>query len=311
MVRVAVVGAGGWGKNHLRIFKEMGALVAFAEPDESKRDHYQAKLGVRGYADLEILIDSEDLDAISICTPTSTHYQLAKKTIEHGIPTLVEKPLTYSSAEGGQLLQLAKKNKIMLTVGFIERFNPVINGIKEILVEKRLGDPLLLEFRRENRWAGLITDVGVILDTSVHDIDTARWLFEDEPRMVFARSGRVFTKYDDFAIIILGFDSQRTAILVSNWVTPRKIREVAVTCTKGSISGDYLTQEIRIDDGSTVTIPKRPWEEPLSLELKSFLRSVGSGEPTVVSVKDGVNTTKIAEAAIASAQEGVPIYLQI
>jgi len=305
------VGAGGWGKNHLRIFKEMGALVAFAEPDESKRDHYQAKLGVRGYADLEILIDSEDLDAISICTPTSTHYQLAKKTIEHGIPTLVEKPLTYSSAEGGQLLQLAKKNKIMLTVGFIERFNPVINGIKEILVEKRLGDPLLLEFRRENRWAGLITDVGVILDTSVHDIDTARWLFEDEPRMVFARSGRVFTKYDDFAIIILGFDSQRTAILVSNWVTPRKIREVAVTCTKGSISGDYLTQEIRIDDGSTVTIPKRPWEEPLSLELKSFLRSVGSGEPTVVSVKDGVNTTKIAEAAIASAQEGVPIYLQI
>ncbi len=305
------MGAGGWGKNHLRIFKEMGALVAFAEPDESKRDHYQAKLGVRGYADLEILIDSEDLDAISICTPTSTHYQLAKKTIEHGIPTLVEKPLTYSSAEGGQLLQLAKKNKIMLTVGFIERFNPVINGIKEILVEKRLGDPLLLEFRRENRWAGLITDVGVILDTSVHDIDTARWLFEDEPRMVFARSGRVFTKYDDFAIIILGFDSQRTAILVSNWVTPRKIREVAVTCTKGSISGDYLTQEIRIDDGSTVTIPKRPWEEPLSLELKSFLRSVGSGEPTVVSVKDGVNTTKIAEAAIASAQEGVPIYLQI
>ena len=157
----------------------------------------------------------------------------------------------------------------------------------------------------------MVTDVGVILDTSVHDIDTARWLFESEPKMVFARSGRVFTKYDDFATIILGFDSQRTAFLVSNWVTPRKVREIAVTCAKGSISGDYLTQEIRIDDGSTVTIPKRPWEEPLALELKSFLRSVNSGEPTVVSVKDGVNTTKIAEAAIASAQEGVPIYLQI
>ncbi|MEE8238901.1 MAG: Gfo/Idh/MocA family oxidoreductase [Nitrososphaerales archaeon] len=311
MVRVAVVGAGGWGKNHLRIFKEMGALAAFAEPDESKRDHYQAKLGVPGYLDLETLINTEDLDAISICTPTSTHYQLAKKAIEHGVPTLVEKPLTYSSVEGGQLLQLSKKNKTLLTVGFIERFNPAINGIKEILVEKRLGDPLLLEFRRENRWAGVVTDVGVILDTSVHDIDTARWLFESEPKMVFARSGRVFTKYDDFATIILGFDSQRTAFLVSNWVTPRKVREIAVTCAKGSISGDYLTQEIRIDDGSTVTIPKRPWEEPLALELKSFLRSVNSGEPTVVSVKDGVNTTKIAEAAIASAQEGVPIYLQI
>ena len=305
------MGAGGWGKNHLRIFKEMGALTAFAEPDESKRDHYQAKLGVPGYPDLETLINTEDLDAISICTPTSTHYQLAKKTIEHGVPTLVEKPLTYSSIEGGQLLQLSKKNKTLLTVGFIERFNPAINGIKEILVEKRLGDPLLLEFRRENRWAGVVTDVGVILDTSVHDIDTARWLFESEPRMVFARSGRVFTKYDDFATIILGFDSQRTAFLVSNWVTPRKVREIAVTCAKGSISGDYLTQEIRIDDGSTVTIPKRPWEEPLALELRSFLRSVNSGEPPVVSVKDGVNTTKIAEAAIASAQEGVPIYLQI
>ena len=84
-----------------------------------------------------------------------------------------------------------------------------------------------------------------------------------------------------------------------------------MTCARGNISADYLTQEIRIDDGSTITIPKRPREEPLALELKSFLRSVSSGEPTVVSVKDGVNTTKIAEAAIVSAQEGVPIYLQI
>lgn len=311
MVRVGVVGAGGWGKNHLRVFKEIGALVAFAEPDESRRDYYRDKLGVQGYPDLRSLIEKEDLDAISICTPTSTHFELAQETIRAGIPTLVEKPLAYSSAEGEKLLHLSKEKKTLLTVGFIERFNPAIEGIKQILLEKKLGDPLLLEFRRENRWAGVITDVGVILDTAVHDIDTARWLFGSEPHLVFARSGRVFTKYDDFATIILGFGSQRTAFLVSNWVTPRKVREIAVTCAKGSISGDYLTQEIRIDDGSTVTIPKRPREEPLALELRSFLKSVRSGEPMVVSVKDGVNTTKIAEAAIVSAKEGVPIYLKI
>ena len=311
MVRAAVVGTGGWGKNHLRVLNEFNSLVAFAEVDSSKRKLYENKYRVKGYSTLDSLIANENLDAVTICTPTSTHYELAKKTLNSGIATLVEKPLTYSSNEGEDLVKLSKKNNAMLTIGFIERCNPAIDGLRQILQEKRVGDPLLLEFQRANRWAGVVKDVGVILDTSVHDIDTARWIFDDEPRMVFARSGKVITEYEDFATIILDFGSQRTAFIISNWVTPKKVRQISVTCTEGSISADYLSQEIRIDDGSTTTIPRRPWKEPLVIELRNFIESVESKKPPLVSGMDGVNTTKIAEAALASAERGVPIYLEI
>jgi len=240
-----------------------------------------------------------------------THFELAKKTIQAGVATLVEKPLTYSSKDGEALVKMAGDKKVPLTVGFIERFNPAISELKKIIQEKVLGEPLLLEFHRENRWAGSIRDVGVILDTSVHDIDTARWLFDTEPRIVFARTGKVISQHEDFATIILGFDGQKTAFLVSNWVTPKRVRELVAVCTSGTVTADYITQEIRLDDSEGTHIPRRQTQEPLMIELKSFMEAVEQEKPTLVSGKDGVNTTRIAEAALASSEKGVPIYLNL
>lgn len=310
-MKAAVIGTGGWGKNHLRVLNELGALRCFAEIDEEKRKVYSSKHGVKAYASVDDMLKSEDLDMISICTPTMTHFELAKKTIEAGIATLVEKPLTYSSKDGEALVQIATDRKVPLTVGFIERFNPAISEMKKIIHGKVLGDPLLLEFHRENRWAGSIRDVGVVLDTSVHDIDTARWLFDSEPTIVFARAGRVISQHEDFATIILGFDGQKTAFLVSNWVTPKRVRELVAVCTSGTVTADYITQEIRLDDSEGTQIPRRQWQEPLMIELKSFMDAIEQKKPPLVTGKDGVNTTKIAEAALASSEKGVPIYLQL
>ena len=178
----------------------------------------------------------------------------------------------------------------------------------------------MIEFQRENRWAGVTKDIGVILDSSVHDIDGARWLFNEEPTVVFARTGNVLnpkasgfvgTDYEDFATIILGFKNGKTAIIIANWITPYKVRRISVTCTDGNLSGDYMSQEIRQDDGTSVTIPTRKYEEPLVNELTSFIHAVESNTSPVVTGLDGLNTIKIAEAAITSAKRGSPIYLDL
>ena len=310
-MKAAVIGTGGWGKNHLRVLNELEILSCFAEIDEPKRNLYSSKYGVKGYANIDDMLRSEEPDIVSICTPTVTHFELAKKTIQAGVATLVEKPLTYSSKDGEALVRMAADKKVPLTVGFIERFNPAISELKKIIQEKVLGEPLLLEFHRENRWAGSIRDVGVVLDTSVHDIDTARWLFDTEPKIVFARTGKVISQHEDFATIILGFDGQKTAFLVSNWVTPKRVRELVAVCTSGTVTADYITQEIRLDDSEGTQIPRRQNQEPLMIELKSFVQAVEQEKPTLVSGKDGVNTTRIAEAALASSEKGVPIYLNL
>ena len=319
-MKAAVVGTGSWGKHHLRVLNDLGHLDSFVEMDNERRIFYEKKYSIKGFSNINDLINDHDIDIVNICTPTITHFEIAKTTLSNGISTLVEKPLTYSSSQGEELVNLARDNKAALTVGFVERFNPIIINIKENLQKQTFGDPLLIEFQRENRWAGVTKDIGVILDSSVHEIDGARWLFNEEPNIVFARTGSVLnskstgfvgTDYEDFATIILGFKNGKTAIIIANWITPYKVRKISVTCTDGNLSGDYMSQEIRQDDGTSVTIPTRKYEEPLVNELTSFIHAVESNTSPVVTGLDGLNTIKIAEAAITSAKRGSPIYLDL
>ena len=319
-MKAAVVGTGSWGKHHLRVLNDLGYLDSFVEMNDERRKLYEKKYSIKGFSNINDLIKDHHVDIVNICTPTITHFDIAKTTLSNGISTLVEKPLTYSSSQGEELVNLAHDNNAALTVGFVERFNPVIIDIKNNLQKQTYGDPLLIEFQRENRWAGVTKDIGVILDSSVHDIDGARWLFNEEPNVVFARTGNVLnpkasgfvgTDYEDFATIVLGFKNGKTAIIIANWVTPYKVRRISVTCTDGNLSGDYMSQEIRLDDGNSVTIPTRKHEEPLVNELTSFINAVKSNSSPVVTGIDGLNTIKIAEAAITSAKRGSPIYLDL
>ena len=319
-MKAAVVGTGSWGKHHLRVLNDLGYLDSFVEMNDERRKLYEKKYSIKGFSNINDLIKDHHVDIVNICTPTITHFDIAKTTLSNGISTLVEKPLTYSSSQGEELVNLAHDNNAALTVGFVERFNPVIIDIKNNLQKQTYGDPLLIEFQRENRWAGVTKDIGVILDSSVHDIDGARWLFNEEPNVVFARTGNVLnpkasgfvgTDYEDFATIVLGFKNGKTAIIIANWVTPYKVRRISVTCTDGNLSGDYMSQEIRLDDGNSVTIPTRKHEEPLVNELTSFINAVKSNTSPVVTGIDGLNTIKIAEAAITSAKRGSPIYLDL
>jgi len=313
MPKIGVVGVGGWGKNHLRVLNDLNALSCFCDVDESKINIFEEKYHVKGYNSLEEMLRDEKLDAVNICTPSATHYEIAEKTIKCGLNTFVEKPLTYKSIEGERLVELAKENNVILTVGFIERFNPSIMELKNLLKGGKLGEPLLLEFHRENVWTGKVKDVGVIMDTAVHDIDTARWILEEEPKVTFARTGKVLNEHEgpDFAAITLGFSNQKTAFIVSNWLTPKKIRELEVVCIRGIITIDFITQELKIDSDEGTIIPRKKWEEPLLIEIKDFIRCINERSEPIVTGLDGVNVTKIAEASMISHKTGSPIYLNL
>jgi len=311
-MRVGVVGTGGWGKNHLRVFSEFGVLACLCDIDPVRAEQWSVKYGCKAYTDLDKMLSVEKLDAVTICTPSSTHFSVAAKTLGKKINTFVEKPMTATSADGQKLVEIAKDSGVFLTVGFIERFNPAVVDAKKAIKEKTLGEPLLLEFHRENKWAGRITDVGIVADTSVHDIDTARWIFDEEPSVVFARVGNVISETrEDFAAITLGFKGKKTAFIVSNWVTPKRLRQLSIACTQGVISLDFITQEIRFDDVKGTTIPRRDVKEPLTAEMDAFLDSLRNHKAPLVKPSDGLNNTIIAEAALASSSSGMPIYLKL
>ena len=310
-MKIVQIGTGGWGKNHTRVLSELGVLVAVCDADSQRSKEYGEKYSVNHYETLDELLASEEFDGAFIVTPTSTHTEIAKKLLEAKKHVFVEKPMTYKSEDGERLAKLAEKNKVILTCGYIERFNPAVDVVKKIVKEKKFGELVMLEFHRENRMPLHIKDVGIIYDTSVHDIDTANWLFDDMPHVVFARAGRIKHEHEDFASIMLGYKNDKVAIISSNWITPKRVRKFNAVCTDAIISSDFITQEIIVeksDESETIQSEK---QEPLSLEIQSFLGAIEGKNDLIVKSQQAVNVTKIAEAALLSSQKGIPIYLDL
>ncbi len=310
-MKIVQIGTGGWGKNHTRILSQLGVLSAVCDTNVERSKEYGEKYSVKHYNSLEDLIKFEEFDGAFIVTPTSTHTEIATKLLEAKKHVFVEKPMTYKSEDGQKIADLAKKNNLVLTCGYIERFNPAVDNVKKFVKEKKYGELVMLEFHRENRMPLHIKDVGIIYDTSVHDIDTANWLFDDMPQVVFARSGRINHEHEDFASIMLGYKNDKVAIISSNWITPKRVRTFTAVCTDAIITSDFISQEIKIEKKEETEIPRSDKQEPLLLEIQSFLGAIEGKNNLIVSSQQAVNVTKIAEAALLSSQKGIPIYLDL
>ncbi len=308
-MKIAQIGIGGWGKNHVRILSQLGVLSAVCDVDKNRSKEFGEQFSVNHYDSVDSLLDSEQFDAAFVCTPTSTHSAIASQLIQSKKHVFVEKPMTYLSKEGEDLLELANKNHVILSCGYIERFNPAVEIVKDFVKSKKYGDLVMLEFHRENRMPPHIKDVGIIYDTSVHDIDTAIWLFDDTPEVVFARAGKIKHEHEDFASIMLGFKNNKVAIISSNWITPTRVRTFNAVCTEGIISSDFITQEVKIETKNDTEIPRKEKQEPLLLEIQNFLGAIEGKNDLTVKAEQAVNVTKIAEAAVLSSQNGAPIYL--
>ncbi|MEM2825627.1 MAG: Gfo/Idh/MocA family oxidoreductase [Candidatus Bathyarchaeia archaeon] len=306
-VKIAVIGVGFWGRNHVRVLSEIPEveLVAVCDIDKQRADAISEKYGLKSYEDSMKMYKNEAIDAVTICVWSSRLAEEAIKALKMGKHVFVEKPMAKSVREAWRVVNLAERKKLKLQVGFIERFNPGVRRVKKAIDEGLIGSPVLATARRVSKWPQRIGDIGVVKDTAIHDIDIVRFLFNEDPSIVYARAGSLQHKdIEDYAQIMLAFSSGKSAFIEANWLTPYKIRKLIVTGSEAIISLDYITQEITIETSGQTLTPRFDWEEPLKLELQDFVNAILDDRKPSVSGIDGVKALKVAEAALKSAGSG-------
>jgi UDP-N-acetylglucosamine 3-dehydrogenase len=302
---VAVIGAGFWGRNHARVFKEIEEtrLVAVCDIDHGKAKNVARQFGVKAYTNSGRMLRRSDIEAVSICTWSTSLAKETLKALKAGKHVLVEKPMAANSKQAEAVLKMAEKQGLQLTVGFLMRFIPSVQYLKGALAEGAFGKIVSATAKRVSEWPERIGDVGVVKDLAIHDIDMMRYLFEDEPSAVYAKTGRLKHKsFEDYAHIMLTFCDDKNAFIEANWLTPYKTRVLTITGSKAIIKLDYITQELTIESAKETLQPRIPWQEPLKLELQNFVKSILSKEKPLVSGLDGLMAIKIAEAALKSSR---------
>jgi UDP-N-acetylglucosamine 3-dehydrogenase len=311
-LKVAVIGIGFWGRNHVRVFQELPQteLVGICDVNTERVSALAKELKIEGYTDSNQLLKREDLDAVSICTWTTAHAEEATRALNAGKHVLVEKPIASTVPEAKKIVKLAKKKGLHLMVGFIERFNPGVQRVKEAINEGKIGTLVSATARRVSQWPERLGDIGVVKDTAIHDIDVMRYIFGEDPVAVYAKVGNLrHTKFEDYAQIMLSYKDNKTAFIETNWLTPYKTRSLIVTGSEAIISLDYLTQKITIETAGQTLTPRYEWKEPLKLELQHFADSILNNKEPLVTGVDGLKALMIAEAALKSTRNNRAILL--
>jgi UDP-N-acetylglucosamine 3-dehydrogenase len=319
MTRVGVIGVGSMGQNHARIHSELAELVGVYDVDRALSKKVAARFGIKSCDSIDELLSL--VEAVSICTITTTHFDVASKAIKAGRHLLVEKPFTGSSGRAAELCRMADKESVTLGAGFVERYNPVVGVAKEAVLEGRFGKLISFASRRVSSFPARIRDVGVIMDLGIHDVDVLRYITGAEAHSVFALGG-LFNNasFEDHANLLVEMEGGIMAFIEVNWLTPMKVRKVSLTCSGGYVQLDYIDQSIEVSSSTTkefdvadafrvpletdvrkISVKK---EEPLKLELADFLKASASGKAPMATGRDALNDLKVCEAALASLRSG-------
>ena len=258
--RIAVVGVGHLGRHHVRLLQQLDCeLVAVADPDESARQQAIEQFGVDAVADYREL--EGRVDAVTVVVPTRMHRVVAGFFIGRGIDVLVEKPIAANVAEGQQLVDLAREHGCVLQVGHVERFNPALKGIAEIGRKARY-----IESHRLAPFSFRSTDIGVVLDLMIHDLDLVLALVQSEIRSVDAFGGAVFTPAEDIASAIIKFANGAVAHLTANRVAVKAMRKMRVFSPEGYASLDF-------NEAKGTVIRKQPGWDLQNLDVDNLDRS--------------------------------------
>ncbi|MGQ9478434.1 MAG: Gfo/Idh/MocA family protein [Thermoproteota archaeon] len=304
-LRILVVGAGGFGKNHVRVLAELGRLGGVCDIDLEKAKTYGRLYGVPYYENV-LEIPENNFDGAIVATPTSTHKEVAIKLASKGIKyLLIEKPFTTSVDEANELTEYLMRRNVKTMAGFIERFNPAVSMVKKYIEEGAIGEVIMASAIRVRRWPERIVDLGVLLDTAIHDIDLTRHIFSEDPSKVYAKMGRTMHRtHEDYVTIFLTFQEDKTALIQANWLTPYKIRNMQVIGSEGVLEADLVTQQVTLSSQNDRITPFFEWSEPLKHELKHFLQCIVDGREPTPGAEDAVKALRIAEASIRSSQTG-------
>ncbi|MEM0058418.1 MAG: Gfo/Idh/MocA family oxidoreductase [Candidatus Bathyarchaeia archaeon] len=312
-IGVAVIGAGFWGKNHARVFSELEEteLLAICDINAERAKNIAKQFDVEAYVEVGKMLKRKDIEAVSVCTWSTSLAKEAMKALKAGKHVLVEKPMAANSKQAEALIKTAEKEGLHLTVGFLMRFIPGLQYIKKAIEDKRIGELVCATAKRVSQWPERIGDVGVVKDLAIHDIDVARYLFGGEPIAVYAKTGNMKHRlYEDYAHIMLTFEGGKNAFIESNWLTPYKTRTLIVTGSEAIMKLDYITQELTIEDAKETVQPRLPWQEPLKLELQHFANCILGKEKPLITGEDGLRALRIAEAALKSSKTGRLVKLK-
>ena len=335
MVRIAVVGAGAFGRNHLRVYRELELagepvrLVAVVDRDAAVLADAVAKYGIAGFATVrDMFAAGLDLQAVSVCVPTIHHAATATALIEAGLDVLIEKPIAASLAEADAILSLAEKHNRLVQVGHLERFNPAVTAVRSLL-----NRPMFFEAHRLSVFTARSLDVDVVLDLMIHDLDLVLSLVNAEVREVRAVGLPVLSRTVDIANVRVEFENGCVANFTASRVSTERVRKLRFFQPHQYLSLDFARQDLLLIDVTATaglsdreladlidrhSRPEKPGEpkhptaglnmskvpvepgEPLRLELASFLHAIRTRTTPAV---DGVAGRRALALALQITEE--------
>lgn len=309
MLKVGVIGLGWMGRVHLRNYTEMAdvEVVGVVDVDEKAREEVAAQFGVPTYATLDELLE-HPLDAVSVCVPTSLHHETGLAVMDKSVNVIIEKPLAKTTEEGEALVAKAREKGVALMVGHVERFNPAVARVKE-LISGEDDKVISIQIERVGPYPPRIQDVGVIKDLGSHDIDLIRFLTGSEFKSVYAVCSTSIGEHEDSALITSEMENGVLANITTNWVTPYKGRMINVACEDKYVQANLITQEVK-EYSAFSTYDKsysvREWplmfREPVKEELNQFLDALRSGTPVPITGEDGLEVLKTFDKIFACAE---------
>jgi predicted dehydrogenase len=292
-IKTAVVGVGYLGKFHADKYADLpnSELVAVVDTDESAAKAIAEKLGVDALTDYRSLLGK--VDAVSIAAPTTLHYQIAKDFLQHGSHVLIEKPITVTLKEADELIELAKANNKLIQVGFLERFNAAILDLDTNNVQ-----PLFIESHRLAPFNPRATDVNVILDLMIHDIDIILNIIRSDVKSISASGTPVLTKSTDIANVRIEFENGAVANVTASRASMKTERKMRLFQPNSCVTIDFQNRVMNIySKGEKEMFPGIPEIEiqesvyenndALKAEIIAFLDSIENNKPVLVSGEDG------------------------
>lgn len=307
-LRVGVVGVGIMGCNHARVLAEIPGvhLVGVADPDFGQAEFVGRTLNCETVSDVSKLL-ALGVDAVTIAAPTQVHRDIALVCLGRGVHVMVEKPVATSVEQGREIIAAARRAGLTLMVGHVERFNPAVQAIKEAI---RNEDILSIAITRVGPFPPRMSDVGVVTDLAVHDIDLIRWFTESEiievqPQLSSAKAAR-----EDIALLQFRTASGVLAHINTNWLTPFKARTVHVATKRKYVIGDLLTRQVtecfgfQPDGSYSMRHLSVGHAEPLRAEISAFVHAVRTGTKPPVGGEEGVASLEIAIRCLEQASSG-------
>jgi len=330
-MKLAVIGAGAMGRNHVRVLRELPGVevAAVADLDPAVARAVAGTAGCEPYTDHRDLLQAVRPDAVTVAVPTHAHHATVMDALAAGCHVLVEKPIAGNLEEAAEMVRCAEAAGRVLMVGHIERYNPAVIDLKRRLDAGDLGRPFQIHARRLGPFPARVRDVGVVVDLATHDLDIMRYLSGSEAVRAYAETKcELHTSNEDVVNGLIRFGNDVVGVLEINWLTPTKIRELYVTGERGMFRADYLTQDLYFFENAEVSgVPYEPLSvlrgvsegamirfalqrvEPLRAELEAFIAAARGEESTVVSGRDGMAALKLALSLIKSADSGLPVRL--